>query len=484
MILRSPLAGWSSSLDETPDPVFATRMLGDGLAIDPTANVLHAPCDAEIVSVPASRHAVTLRAGGVEILMHIGIDTVGLGGEGFEALVAERARVRTGDPLLRFDLDLLARRAKSLLTPVIVTDGARYRIVRRHQDALVGVGDFLLELEAVQAASAGDSPADGSTSGRRAPVGFEHGIHARPAALIAACAKGFTASASLELHGRTANARSVVALMSLGAQHGDGVAIRAAGADADAALAALEALIVRGDRDAAMHRATAPAAALRSPTPAAAPPAPGALRGIVACRGLAIGRAALVRRPEVQVEETGTGTAHETAALERAREGVAARLRALADSTLAAQRELMLAHLEFLDDPELVFAARASIAAGKSAGFAWRQAVRAHVNALEALGDPRMAERVDDLRDLETSVLLALEGSSHDASTSSVPEGSVLLARDLLPSQLAALDAAKVGGICLAEGGPTSHVAILAAAMGVPTLVAAGAGVLGIAAGT
>ncbi|HYP65094.1 MAG TPA: PTS glucose transporter subunit IIA [Steroidobacteraceae bacterium] len=92
LTLLAPLAGWSTPLDEAPDEVFAARLLGDGLAIDPTGATLHAPCDGEIVLLPASRHAVTLRTGsGCEILLHVGIDTVALAGDGFEAHV-HRAR--------------------------------------------------------------------------------------------------------------------------------------------------------------------------------------------------------------------------------------------------------------------------------------------------------------------------------------------------------------------------------------------------------
>jgi len=85
----APLAGWSTPLDEAPDEVFAARLLGDGVAIDPTEGTLYAPCDGEIVLLPASRHAVTLRtASGCQLLLHVGIDTVALGGEGFEAHIA------------------------------------------------------------------------------------------------------------------------------------------------------------------------------------------------------------------------------------------------------------------------------------------------------------------------------------------------------------------------------------------------------------
>jgi glucose-specific phosphotransferase system IIA component len=86
--LVSPLAGWCLPLAEVPDPVFAGAMAGDGLAIDPTGNTLFAPCDGEIISMQGARHAVTVRSdSGVDILMHVGIDTVNLKGAGFELLV-------------------------------------------------------------------------------------------------------------------------------------------------------------------------------------------------------------------------------------------------------------------------------------------------------------------------------------------------------------------------------------------------------------
>ena len=123
--LRAPLAGWSLPLAEVPDPVFAERMAGDGVAIDPTEGVVHAPCDGEVV---ASRlaHAVTVRhASGIEVLVHVGVETVALKGEGFVAVAAAGSVVRAGDVLLRFDLDLVARRARSCVSPIILPSGAR-----------------------------------------------------------------------------------------------------------------------------------------------------------------------------------------------------------------------------------------------------------------------------------------------------------------------------------------------------------------------
>ena len=184
----------------------------------------------------------------------------------------------------------------------------------------------------------------------------------------------------------------------------------------------------------------------------------------------------------MQVTEAGKGIAHETEEFERARAVVRARLEQLAASSQGAASEVIAAHLEFLDDWELVAAARRAIARGKSAGFAWRRAVRDSADTLRALGDPRMTERVDDLLDLESQVLLALNGEA-PIVVRDLPERAILIAEDLKPSQLVSLDATRLAGICLAAGGPTSHVAILAAAMGVPALVALGPAVLDVTEG-
>ncbi|HWW32029.1 MAG TPA: phosphoenolpyruvate--protein phosphotransferase [Steroidobacteraceae bacterium] len=492
-MLVAPLAGWSTPLDEAPDAVFASRMMGDGVAIDPLDGVLCAPCDGEVALIAQSRHAVTVRAaGGAAILMHVGIDTVNLKGEGFTVVTREGARVRSGEALLRFDLDLLARRAPSLLTPVIVTTDSGFRLVRRVVGREVRVGDPLMDLEPERAAAgapAGSAAGQGAV--RRARVAFEHGIHARPAALLAASLKNLAADVRLRARGREANARSTVALMALGAQHGDEIEIRASGPDAALAVQALAAVLgaeaaapprgtvaVRAG-DAASAAAAIPAVTLPALEGGGTSPAPGAkLPGVIASRGLAVGRAFHLRRPEIAVAEAGAGVAHETNAFDRARGVVRARLERRAAESGAgagarAAGEIAAAHLELLEDPELLGAARVSLAQGRSAGFAWREAVRGAAAQLRTLADPRLRERVDDLLDLETQVLVALTGAGA-ASVPELPESAIVIARELLPSQLVALDPTRVAGLATAAGGATSHVSIIAAAMEIPALVALG----------
>ena len=475
LTLLAPLAGWSAPLEEIPDAVFAQKMLGDGIVIDPTSNVLLAPCDGEVISIAPTRHAIAVRAtNGAEILVHVGIDTVGLAGKGFELHVVPNAKVRAGDRLLTFDLELLAREAKSLMTPVIVTNGDQFEIVSRQSDREIATGDVLLEISPVAAAGAVVVSGTGNSETAQIRVDHEHGIHARPAALIASYARGVSAELEIQAHGRSANPRSAVALMSIGIRGGDEFTVVATGADAAAAIAGLRQLI-----DGLEKPAKSAPPSTRSPV-ANAPIDKSRLRGVIASRGLAIGKAFFLREAEIAVTEAGSGVAHESSELDRARSEVRDRLQKLANTSIGTAREIITAHLEFVDDWELVASARRAIARGKSAAFAWRRAVRDSADVLKGLGDPRIAERVDDLLDLEHQVLVALLGQT-PASRVEIPDRAIILAEDLKPSQFVSLDTHKLAGICLAAGGPTSHVSILAAAVGVPTIVAAGAAILEIA---
>ena len=467
--LHAPMAGWAAPLDEVPDPVFAGRMMGDGLAIDPIEGVLRAPCDAEVIAIPETRHAVTLRLdNGAELLIHIGLETVGLGGEGFTASVVAGQRVRTGDPLIAFDLDGVAVRTKSLISPIVVTnEGYQVNILAVGQ--AVTAGDPIAEVEgAGQALS--DPTASGAAERAQLVIGATLGIHARPAARIAAAAKGFAASLEVEAKGRKANARSPVALMTLALAKGDPVVLIARGPDAAAALAAL-ALLLESDFEEP------------EPGPVAAAVAPrvdeaGRIHGVCAVPGLAVGPAVRFTLAPISVGEKGCGESEERKAFEQARAEVAGRLASLA----AGSGGIAAAHLGLLDDPELLAATQAGIAAGRSAGSAWRAAIEASAEALRATGNALLIERVGDLEDLERQLLAALSGEAMKVSP--FPDGAILLADTLMPSQLMALDLGRVGGLATARGGPTSHAAILAASAGVPMLVAAGEALLAVEEGT
>ncbi|MBE3569429.1 MAG: PTS transporter subunit IIABC [Bacillales bacterium] len=119
----SPLKGEIKPLSEVPDPVFAEKMMGDGFAIMPEEGTIVSPVNGKIVNLFPTKHAIgILSDGGKEILIHVGIDTVKLNGEGFEALVNQDDHVEAGQPLLKVDLDLVKSKAPSVITPIIFTN--------------------------------------------------------------------------------------------------------------------------------------------------------------------------------------------------------------------------------------------------------------------------------------------------------------------------------------------------------------------------
>lgn len=136
----SPLQGEAVALSEVPDPIFAGEKLGKGIAIRPTGNVVRSPGDGTVIAVQKSGHAVGLRLdNGVELLVHVGIDTVQLNGEGFELHVERKQEVRAGDPLITFDPEFISSKGYNLITPVLVSNTAKFAQVQGHP---AGSADF------------------------------------------------------------------------------------------------------------------------------------------------------------------------------------------------------------------------------------------------------------------------------------------------------------------------------------------------------
>ncbi len=470
-----PVDGWIVPLVEVPDPVFSGGLAGDGVAIDPVGELLHAPCDGMVRLMRGGRHALMMSTAAGDLLLHVGIDTVALRGEGFDLCVTDGARVQAGQPLLRFDLDLLAARAPSLVTPVLLSGAAAGAILQRRGPGRVRVGEVLYTARSIVAATTAAAPVPAISLQREWRVPFDHGLHARPAAQIAAALGPFLAQVRIVANGRSASARSPIGMMTLGVDRGDRVEIHASGADAAAALEALAGIF----GEAALLRPGNVSAAVR----AARPSAGSSVAAVIASRGVSIGVAFSLRDVELEIPPSCGDIVAERARLAAAIATVRRQLLARAERMDGVRRGVLDAHLALLEDPELMHEAQGAVASGHGAGAAWRDTLARAADALGRLGDPRMAERRADLIDLQRQVLRAIAGVETPAG-SLLPERAIVLADELLPSQLLALDAGRVAGLCTALGGATSHVAILAASLGLPMLVAAGAAVLEIADGT
>ena len=145
--ILSPLAGKAIALEDVPDPTFAEGILGLGAAVEPSEGKITAPADGTVGTLFDTHHAIGLNLdNGAELLIHIGINTVELNGEGFTAHVSEGDRVKKGQTLITFDKELIASKGYKTVTPVIVTNPDEYSAVKRVADGNVTEKDVLIEL--------------------------------------------------------------------------------------------------------------------------------------------------------------------------------------------------------------------------------------------------------------------------------------------------------------------------------------------------
>lgn len=121
--LVAPVDGKTIDLTQVPDEVFAGKMAGDGLGIEPSGDVVVAPADGELSLIFKTNHAFAMTlSNGVELLVHIGIDTVSLNGEGFERLAEPGTKVKAGTPIIKIDREFIKSKGLSLATPVLITN--------------------------------------------------------------------------------------------------------------------------------------------------------------------------------------------------------------------------------------------------------------------------------------------------------------------------------------------------------------------------
>lgn len=460
--VRSPMQGWLWPLAKVPDPAFAEAVLGPGMAVDPLDPLVVSPIAGSVVTLHPSHHAIVVRHDcGIEVLVHVGIDTVELDGAGFTPLVELGQRVAACDPLIECDLDLIAARGLSLASPVIAVAPDGVRLHRLAPEGAVARGAVLFAVELP--ADIDNRPVASDESAQASvAIALPHGIHARPAAALARMLREAGLSGELSAGDRQADLASTVALMRGNFAKDETVTVRIHGAGAQTALQRVVELLGGDFAEAPPH--TAPSA------PASKAPAPeGQLRGLPGSAGLAAGNAFHHRPPRFEPPEQGMGIVSEQAALAAALDSVSRELEQAGSHGVVGQ--VMAAHRELAADPELRRLAEAGIANGQSAAFAW-QTASDEVAALFANGDARLAERAADLADLSRRILSHLLGQSPEPSPA--PAGSVVLAADLLPSDLAHYARCGVSAVALSGSSPTAHVAIIAAGLGLPLLTAIG----------
>ena len=477
-------------------------MVGEGVSIDPLSDRLLAPCDGEVSHLHPASHAVTIRTlGDLEVLLHIGLDTLKMRGEGFDAKVKAGDQVRTGDELIAFDLDKVATSAKSLLTQMVITNSDRISSLTPRTGLVTAGADDVAEVTLAGDEGDGateDAPAGRSVTSHAVILPNPEGLHARPAAVLANLAQKYESDIRLKRGDDGVNAKSVMAIMGLEVLEGHKVQVIARGPDAAQAAEELAEALREGlgeegvvpVSEAEATTSLAPAAST-APAPAAARPArrsgdPNVLVGVAASPGLGVGRVVRVFHEDIEVKEDAADGHKErrllNEALDRAMvqlETLEHRLRQDADADKAA---IFGAHREILRDPDLLDIASSAIDKGKSAAFAWRRAYTTYADRLAGSRNELLAQRATDVRDVGQRVLEEVTGQRREKPE--LPEGTVLVAEDLTPSDTASLDRTKVVGFATVAGGASSHVAILARSLDIPAVAGIEPRALDIADGT
>ncbi|MGV8919122.1 MAG: phosphoenolpyruvate--protein phosphotransferase [Pseudomonas sp.] len=345
---------------------------------------------------------------------------------------------------------------------------------------------------AVLQALGGDLPLEWPT--QRVTLANAHGLHARPAKILAQLAKSFEGEILLRIADSGdagVSVKSLIRLLGLGVRRGQVLEFVAEPGIAAAALPAMVAAVQEGlgeDIEALPHE-VAPAVvevvavqAQNSTPMLLAPPDGSVIQAIAAAPGFAVGPAH-VQVPQVfDFPLHGESFVAEQQRLQHAVSVVRQDLEALIQRAQAtAIREIFIAHQEMLEDPGLTDEVSARLQQGESAAAAWISVIESAALRQELLPDALLAERAADLRDIGRRVLAQLCGVS---SLAEPEQPYILVMEEVGPSDVARLDPARVAGILTARGGATAHSAIVARALGIPALVGAGDAVLLIKSGT
>ena len=144
--LLSPADGITVELEDTPDPAFAEKLVGDGIAVEPSSGTFTSPCDGEITGVAECLHAYSITSDdGLEILVHIGIDTVELKGKGFSPKVKPGDKVKKGDIITEVDIDFIRNSGYSAVTPVVISNIDEISSFDRKKGRVTGGKDSIIK---------------------------------------------------------------------------------------------------------------------------------------------------------------------------------------------------------------------------------------------------------------------------------------------------------------------------------------------------
>jgi len=471
--LYSPFIGAVVKLEQVPDLVFADKLVGDGVAIEPFDCHIYAPLDSVVKSIHNSLHAITLLADdNIEVLLHIGLDTVELAGKGFELDIKVGDKVKRGQILGKFDLDLVARQAKSLLSPVLIMHNGHYHIEEITAPSIITTANTVLFTIAITASQADTNQTQVERLIASTPIKIRnlHGIHARPAALISNEANKYVGSVVIEKSPHRANAKSVVELLSLAVNHDDEVIIHAANKQIITAITdILNQLHDENNQPLPMLNNSSTDALMGEVIKHN-------YMGMVAAHGITIGKLLIKQNVTLDITETATDIDAEHALLVKALKQVEQELEQIvAQHSDKLVKDIFATHLALLRDTTLLDGAIQLINQHKTALYAFKQVIDDKAALLIQSHNQLLAERQADFHDIYKRVASAISGVSLAGINSATP--AILVAHELTPLDMLNLTP-NIVGLVTVTGGTTSHVAILARAKQIPLLIGVHADIL------
>lgn len=483
--LYAPVSGKTQSIETVPDMVFAQKTIGDGISIAPSSFMLCAPCDGTIVNIHSSKHALTMRTEqGIDVLMHVGLDTVLLKGTGFDLKVSVGQKVRKGDCLIAFQPEVIEKNGKSLLTEIVVANMEQTTGVTAMTNKNVTAGkDVILTVALKKEAQIIPMPSvkGMKTESWKIEIKNPVGLHARPAAVLVNAAKRFNCEIELVFGDKKANAKSLTAVMALDIKNGDHVRLTADGYDATEAMKKLIPMIETG-----LGEELTQAPVLIEENVSKDADRENLFFGIAASSGTAVGVAVQLKDAAFDVEEFGAPPSKEKEKLMNALSEASDELADLSEKMMKKSEPdkaaIFIAHQELLGDPELLENAQKLIEDGRSAAFAWQQTINKQARLFAEMKNALLAGRAADLQDVGKRVLRLLTGTAEQRI--SLPDNAIIITRELTPSDTALLDKTKVAGFATVVGGASSHAAILARSMMLPAVSGLSEKVLNIINGT
>ena len=292
------------------------------------------------------------------------------------------------------------------------------------------------------------------------------GFHARPATVFVDIANKFKSEIRLKHNGKFANGRSMAAILRLGISGGSSFVISTEGEDEKLALEELCKAVEDGLNE-------KPEEAIEK-TIAKREYFGKHFEGVPASPGMAIGPIVILNEDEIQINKEGKDAHSERNKLRDAFEKAISELNHWLhqkhEKVDEKRMDIFIAHLGLLKDPELQEKALKSIKDGISATYSWWEVIKEEEKSLSALNDIRLSQRAIDIKDIGKRVLKFLDSSAIKSDNIKLNEKSILVAKDMTPSETSQLDKSKVLALVTVKGGSTSHTAILARSMGIPSI--------------